>query len=189
MSPKPAWAAQPQPPASAIRCPEVGPYTGGKTGRISKIDASGKSTVVAQGLPSARDGMGAQSSVSGVSDVEFIGTTMYALISGGGCSHGNPDVPNEIVKINADGSTTRVTDLSAYVKAHPVAKPDAGDFEPDGDFYSMIQADGNFYVIESNHGELIKMTPDGAASRVVDFSATMGHIVPTVVAYRDGNFT
>ena len=67
--------------------------------------------------------MGAQSSVTGVADIEFIGTTLYALVSGGGCSHGNPDVPNEVVKVNADGSTTRVTDLTAYIKAHPVAKP------------------------------------------------------------------
>jgi len=169
--------------------PEVGPYTGGKTARISKIDASGKITTVAQGLPSARDGMGAQSSVSGVADIEFIGGTLYALTAGGGCSHGNPDFPNSVLKVNADGSTTRITDLSAYVKAHPVAKPDVEDFEPDGDFYSMTQAGGNLYVVEANHGELIKVTPDGTASRVIDFSASQGHIVPTVIAYRDGNFS
>lgn len=168
--------------------PPVGPYTGGKTARISKIDASGKSTVVAQGLPSARDGMGDQSAVTGVADIEFIGTTLYALISGGGCSHGNADAPNSVLKVNADGSTTRVTDLSAYVKAHPTAKVQPADFEPDGDFYSMTQAGGSLYVIEANHGEMIKVTPDGTASRVVDFSASQGHIVPTVVTYRDGNF-
>lgn len=168
--------------------PPVGPYTGGKTARISKIDASGKSTVVAQGLPSSRDGMGDQSAVVGVADIEFIGTTLYALITGGGCSHGNADTPNSVLKVNADGTTTRITDLSAYVKAHPVAKPEQDDFEPDGDFYSMAQAGGNLYVVEANHGELIKVTPDGTASRVIDFSASQGHIVPTVAAYRDGNF-
>jgi len=168
--------------------PPVGPYTGGKTARISKIDASGKLTTVAQGLPSTRDGMGAQSAVSGVADIEFIGSTLYALIVGGGCSHGNADFPNSVLKVNADGSTTPVADLSAYVKAHPVAKPEADDFEPDGDFYSMTQAGGNLYVVEANHGELIKVTPDGTASRVIDFSASQGHIVPTVAAYRDGAF-
>ncbi len=168
--------------------PEVGPYTGGKTARISKIDASGKVTTVAQGLPSARDGMGAQSSVSGVSDIEFLGGTLYALTAGGGCSHGNPDAPNGVYKVNADGTTTLVADLSAFVKSHPVAKPDAEDFEPDGDFFSMTQVGGNLYAVEANGGQLVKITPDGQVSRVVDFSATMGHIVPTVVAYRDGNF-
>jgi SMP-30/gluconolaconase/LRE-like protein len=168
--------------------PPVGPYTGGKTARISKIDASGKVTTVAQGLPSARDGMGAQSAVTGVADIEFIGTTLYALISGGGCSHGNADAPNGILKVNADGSTTRVADLSAYVKSNPAAKPEPTDFEPDGDFFSMIQVGGALYAVEANGGQLVKVTTDGQASRVVDFSATMGHIVPTVVAYRDGNF-
>ncbi|MDQ6604028.1 MAG: ScyD/ScyE family protein, partial [Chloroflexota bacterium] len=168
--------------------PPVGPYTGGKTARISKIDASGKLTTVAQGLPSTRDGMGDQSAVEGVADIEFIGTTLYALTAAGGCSHGNADFPNSVLKVNADGTTTRVTDLSAYVKAHPVAKPEMDDFEPDGDFFSMTQAGGNLYVVEANHGELIKVTPDGTASRVIDFSASQGHIVPTVVAYRDGNF-
>jgi hypothetical protein len=93
-----------------------------------------------------------------------------------------------VVKVNADGSTTRVTDLTAYIKSHPVAKPNPADIEPDGDFYSMIQVGGNLYVIESNHGDLIKVTPDGTTTRVVDFSATQGHNVPTVAVYRDGNF-
>lgn len=166
----------------------VGPYTGGKTARISKISPSGTRTTVAEGLPSARDAMGAQSAVSGVADIDFIGSSLYAVTAGGGCSHGNPDAPNSVLKVNADGTTTRVADLSAYVKSHPVAKPDLDDYEPDGDFFSMIQAGGNLYAVEANRGELIKITPDGQVSRVVDFSATMGHIVPTVVAYRDGNF-
>jgi hypothetical protein len=174
------------------QCPQVpngvGPYTGGKTARISKVSASGATTVVASGLPSARDAMGDQSSVSGVSDVEFVNGTLYALIAGGGCSHGNPDTPNGVVKVNADGSVTLVANLSAWIKANPAAKPDAEDFEPDGDFYSMTQANGALYVVESNGGQLIKVTTDGQISRVVDFSATMGHIVPTVVMYANGNF-
>jgi hypothetical protein len=166
----------------------VGPYTGGKTARVSKVNASGASSVVASGLPSARDAMGDQSSVIGVADVEFMGGSLYALIDGGGCSHGNPDAPNALVKVNADGSATLVADLSAWVKAHPIAKPNADDFEPDGEFYSMTQVNGAFYAVEANQGQLIKITTDGQVSRVVDFSATLGHIVPTAIAYYNGNF-
>ena len=168
--------------------PPVGPYTGGKTGRISKVDASGKVTTVAQGLPSTRDGMGAQSAPQGVSDVEFIGTTLYALTSGGGCSHGNPDAPNSIIKVNADGTWAPGSDLGAFQKAHPVAKPEADDFEPDGTWYSMVNVGGTLYAVEPNHGELDKVTTDGQISRVVDISASEGHIVPTAVVYHDGNF-
>lgn len=166
----------------------VGPYTGGKTGRISKIDASGKVTTVAQGLPSSRDGLGAESAVQGVADVEFVGTTLYALLAGGGCSHGNPDIPNSIVKVNTDGTYTSLGDLGAFEKAHPVAKPEADDFEPDGTWYSMVNVGGALYAVEPNHGELDKVTTDGQISRVVDISASQGHIVPTAVVYHDGNF-
>lgn len=166
----------------------VGPYTGGKTGRISKISPAGTRTTVVDGLPSSRDAMGDQSAVSGVADVEFIGTTMYALITGGGCSHGVPDVPNSIIKVNADGTYTALGDLGAFQKAHPVAKPEPDDFEPDGTWYSMANVGGTLYTVEPNHGELDKVTTDGQISRVVDISASQGHIVPTAMIYHDGNF-
>lgn len=38
--------------------------------------------------------------------------------------------------------------------------------------------------MEPNHGELDQITPDGTVSRVIDISATQGHIVPTALAYR-----
>jgi hypothetical protein len=39
------------------------------------------------------------------------------------------------------------------------------------------------YAVEPNHGELVKVTTDGEVSRVVDFSASLGHVVPTAVGY------
>ena len=52
----------------------------------------------------------------------------------------------------------------------------------------MIAVQGNLYVVEPNHGELDKVSPSGEISRVVDVSASQGHVVPTVVRYRQGNF-
>ena len=60
--------------------------------------------------------------------------------------------------------------------------------EPDGTPYSMINVHNNLYVIEPNHGDYIKVTPGGTASRFVDISATLNHVVPTVQAYYKGNF-
>lgn len=95
---------------------------------------------------------------------------------------------NGIIRINADGSTTQVADLSAFIKANPVAQPDAADFEPDGTWYSMVSVRGDLYVVEPNHGEVNRVDPaTGAISRVVDVSASQGHIVPTALAYK-GNF-
>ena len=46
---------------------------------------------------------------------------------------------------------------------------------------------GTLFAIEPNHGEMVKVTKSGNVSRVIDFSAHYGHIVPTAVAY-NGNF-
>jgi hypothetical protein len=86
-----------------------------------------------------------------------------------------------------DGTWDLVADLSAWQRAHPVANPEEEDFEPDGTWYSMVAVRGDLYAVEPNHGEMVKVTPSGEISRVIDVSATQGHVVPTSVAYR-GNF-
>src|SRR5262249_15633798 len=171
--------------------PPVGAYTGSATGsRISKIDANGVRTTVVDNLPSSQTSARSGNLISGAADVAFIGNTLYILLGGAGCSHGVPQVPempNGVLRVNADGSTDLIANLSAFVMAFPVAHPNADDFEPDGTWYSMIAVGGNLYAVEPNHDDLDKITPDGQISRVSDISASQGHIVPTVIAYR-GNF-
>jgi glucose/arabinose dehydrogenase len=162
--------------------PPVGPYTGGDTGRISKFDATGQRTTVADGLPSNQTSAALGGQVSGIADVAFVDGTLYALLAGGGCSHGHPNDPNGILRVNADGTTTLVADLSAFVKAHPTKVVNPGDFEPDEGPYDMVVKDGALYVVHPNHGAVERVTPDGAITRVVDVSATEGHVVPTGIA-------
>jgi hypothetical protein len=162
----------------------VGPYAGGNTAQITKISSAGINSVVASGLPSAVNAMGF---VSGISDVEFMGGTLYALVDGAGCSHGHPEMPNSVVRINADGSWTQVADLSAFYQSHPTINFEPSDFEPDGTPYSMVGVRGDLYVVEPNHGSLDRVSLDGTITRVADISATYGHIVPTTVSY-NGNF-
>ena len=52
----------------------------------------------------------------------------------------------------------------------------------------MIAVGGDLYAVEPNHGELDKITPGVGVSRVVDISASQGHIVPTAMAFHNGNF-
>jgi hypothetical protein len=59
--------------------PPVGPYSEGKTARISRIDVSGERTTVVEGLPSDQTSPALGGLVSGVADVDFIGNTLYAL--------------------------------------------------------------------------------------------------------------
>lgn len=185
---------------SSVGCceqvPDVGPYTGSITGsRISRINANGVVTTAVDNLPSSQTNPQTGSLVSGAADVSFIGNTLYILLAGAGCSHGVPqvpEVPNGIIRINADGTRDLIANLSAFQMAFPVAHPNPDDFEPDGTWYSMIadRSDGNhvnLFAVEPNHGELDMITPAGQISRIIDISASQGHIVPTAVGVRDND--
>jgi hypothetical protein len=52
----------------------------------------------------------------------------------------------------------------------------------------MVEAYGGLFAIEPNHGELDAIWPGGFIQRVVDISRIQGHIVPTAVAFHDGDF-
>jgi len=163
--------------------PPVGPYTSGRTGRISRIDGAGTRTTVVDGLPSSQTGPALGNLVSGVADVEFVGNTLYAILAGAGCSHGIADVPNGVIRVNSNGSWNLVADLSAFLAAHPVAEPEEDDFEPDGTWYDMVAVGGALYAVEPNHGEVDRIGLDGSIQRLVDVSAIFGHVVPTVIAH------
>jgi len=171
--------------------PPVGPYTGSVPGsRISKIDANGVRTTAVDNLPSSQTSATTGNLTSGAADIAFIGETLYILLAGASCSHGVsqvPEMPNGLLRVNADGTTELIANLSAFVKANPVAHPNPGDFEPDGTWYSMIALGDTLYAVEPNHGELDKITASGQISRIADISASQGHIVPTALAYH-GNF-
>lgn len=175
-------------PAQCTQVPApVGPYSGGFTARISKISQAGVRTTVVDSLPSSQPSPAAGSTPSGVADVAFIGSTLYGLEAGAGCSHGLAGTFNSVFRVNADGTVTSIADLSAFVMAHPVAHPNADDFEPDGTWYSMVAVRGALYAVEPNHGEVDRISQSGSISRVADISATQGHIVPTAIGYH-GNF-
>jgi hypothetical protein len=175
--------------------PPVGPYAGGYTSRISKITSDGMRTTVADNLPSSQTSPMLGNLVSGVAAVQFIGDTLYGIEAGAGCSHGLAGTDNTIFRVNADGSTTTIADLSLFQQANPTIGPDGlpasaqtlDDFEPDGTWYSMVAVRGALYAVEPNHGELDRITTDGQISRVADIYSTQGHVVPTALAYH-GNF-
>jgi sugar lactone lactonase YvrE len=169
--------------------PPVGPYTGGDNARISTLDADGQRTSVVEGLPSDQTSAALGSLVSGVADIAFVDDTLYYLLAAGGCSHGHPDVPNGIFRVNEDGTTELVADLSAFVKANPTAVQNPGDFEPDEGAYGLELFNDELYVAESNHGALDAVDPaTGEVRRVVDMTETEGHLVPTAMAVGpDGN--
>jgi sugar lactone lactonase YvrE len=163
--------------------PSVGPYTGSETGgRISRIDKHGHLSTVTDTLPSSQTSMQSGSLTSGVADIAFIDGAMYALLAGAGCSHG-VTTPNGVARIHRDGTWELIANLSAFQQANQVKNPNPGDFEPDGTWWSMVAVHGDLYAIEPNHGELDKITTHGKVTRVIDISASQGHVVPTSIVY------
>jgi hypothetical protein len=180
------------------QCPQVpgppggpGPDTGGLTARISKINPSSlKVTTVASGFPSVTIGPGGVNGTIGVADVVFLDGDLYALIGGGGCSHGNPNMKDAsgIAKVDIKtGNWHLIADIGAWLKTHPAKFESADDFEPDGTLYSVIAQDGRLLTVEPNHGQVISVTKGGEIKQVIDISASEGHIVPTSIVARDGS--
>jgi hypothetical protein len=171
-------------------CPQtptpVGPYKGGLTARISKVDTKENRTTVVSGLPSAVNAMGA---VLGVGDVAFLDGDLYALLAGGGCGHGNTAFPNAVIKVNVkNGTWTNVANLSQALVNYPAKFTSADDYEPDGTWYGMISDDDVLYAVEPNHGQVFSVTPEGKVRQVIDISASQGHIVPTSIVALDHVF-
>ena len=153
-------------------------YLAGNHARISRIDSHGIRTTVVDNLPSAVDNF---SGYWGVADVAFLGQTLYALEVGGGCERGHPEFPTSLIRVNWNGSVTRIADLAAYVATHPVAQPDDEDFEVEGSWWNLIAVGDMLYTVNPNDGDFVRITPRGDVSRIVDLSATVGHDVPTAL--------
>lgn len=175
----------------------VGPYSGGFTSSIARIDSAGTVTRIVTGLPSDQTNPLTGGFVSGVADVAFIGGNLYGIESGAGCSHGLAGTVNNVFRVNPNGSTRSIADLSAFVQANPTAHENPPDFEPDETWYSMVPAMGAFYAVGPNHGEVDRVTIGGHLSRLIDVSAATfslglgnppGHIVPTAITFHDHAF-
>jgi hypothetical protein len=164
----------------------IGPYTGGNTARISRIDSAGNRYTVVDGLPSSQTAP-PLNFISGVADIAFIHDRLYALIAGAGWSHGLLNTNNEVIEVDSKhGTWSPLANLSDFIKGHPVAHPNPDDFEPDGTWWNLIAVGDRLYTTEPNHGEIDVVNLDGTVHRVVDISATHGHIVPTALAFHDG---
>lgn len=186
--------------STAGRCrqvmPPIGPYTGSPTGGRISIGRFGMDyprpfrTTLTSNLPSSQTSAESGSLVSGAAAVAFAGDQLYALVSGGGCSHGVAARDNAIVRVALfSGTVSIVANLSQWLRNNPgqVLGP---DFEPDGTWYSMVAYNGALYVIEPNHGLFVRVNPTtGAITRILDVSAALRtHAVPTALARHKGYF-
>ena len=180
-----------QDPKTCPQVPGAGPYKGGFTSRISRVDRFGHRMTLVDDLPSSQTSEQTGSLVSGVADVKFFGFDLYAIEAGAGCSHGLLGTHNSLLRVNPlSGHVTDVANLSAFQMdpANAVANPEPDDFEPDGTWYSMVTLAGGIYALEPNHGEVDRINPfRGRITRLSDISATYGHIIPTSLSEHHGS--
>ncbi len=152
----------------------VGPWSGGMTASVARIDG-GCPVAIASNLPSSVDSTEA---VLGAEEIAFLGEDMYVGVDGGGAAHGNPDSPSGIYRLGTDDAAELVADLSAWVRANPVATIPA-DQDPDAAGYSVV-ADPNagiLWVSDPNSSQILTVAPDGTVTRIADLSEN--HPVPT----------
>ncbi len=167
------------------------PYHAGYSGRVLRVLADGTKQTVADRLPSMTDAFGGS---YGPTDLAFVGGTLYVLIEMGGCSHGLPADDAAILRINPDGSTYRVANLSAWLAANPPhfvkdTNPATTDQEPGGVWHSMIAVGDALYVVETNRGMLVKVTPStGKIEKLYDMSIDKAEHNPIVMAQHRGKF-
>jgi plastocyanin/sugar lactone lactonase YvrE len=145
------------------------------TGSLFRIDDNGCPVTVASGFP-AGSAFGGR---FGLADVGFIDNTLYAL--GDGSLDIRPDapVPNGLFRVNPDGSWQAVANVGAWVEEH-LTRFVPGDADPGGEMYAMVSDGEAFWIAESNRGQILRVTPDGAITRVADLSEN--HPVPTGIA-------
>lgn len=157
--------------------PPPGPVHGGLTASVVRIEA-GCPVLVAGNLPSVMTALG---DVLGVEDLAILDGQLYASIDGGGEAHGNAAHPAGVYRILADGTAELAADLSAWVRANPVAVLPP-DHDPDAAGFSLVAdpTTGSFWVTDPNSSQILNVTLDGGVSRIVDLSAE--HPVPTGLA-------
>lgn len=190
-----AGSGGPQVASGTPDCPSLfnvySPYKAGYSGRVLRVLANGTKEVVADQLPSITDATGAN---FGPSDLAFVRGSLYVLIEMGGCPHGLPDDDAAILRINPDGSTTRIANLGAWLAANPPffvkdTDPATTDLEPGGVWHSMIAVGDALYVVETNRGTLVRVDPaTGAIQRVYDMSIDGAEHNPIVMAEHRGRF-
>ena len=149
----------------------------GATAAVASV-VGGCPAPLVEGLPSYRIVFAAP---TGVADVAYLDGALYLLLAGGNID--GDGMANGLYRLDGDGETTLVADVSAFIRDNPVAEvPD--DYDTDGQPYALLPMGDAFWVTEGNSNQLLRLGLDGAVSRVADLS--VGHPIPTGIAPAPG---
>lgn len=155
--------------------------TDGNAGRLLRIDRrSGRTTMVASGLPPQVLGIG------GAMDVAFLGGTPYVLVTMVGGAIATPDglIPygdgiDGIYRLERGGTFTVVADIGAWSAAHP---PATDWFLTTGVQYALDVVDGAFVVTDGHHNRVLRVDRAGTITVLASFA----DVVPTGIEVSRG---
>jgi sugar lactone lactonase YvrE len=149
---------------------------GGPTSSVVTI-ADGCAEPLVEGIPSGnwRDA----GWIWGAHDVALLDDQPYILSAGGGIDFGNPNQPAGVLRVEANGSTTVVSDVSAWSLENPPAFVPP-DYNPSGSLFDIEVGTDRLWISEAVGGRIITVMPDGTTTLVADISD--GHPVPTGMA-------
>ncbi len=133
----------------------------GTNARVSRIAAGGQRQDFVTGLPN----------VGLYGGIEMLGATGLALLNGAlfELAAGHITVSPALSRVTADGKLQAIADIGAYNRAHPVPG-DNGDAVPMGNPFDVVALGGNLYITDGNYNRVLKVTPQGTISTLVDFS-------------------
>lgn len=147
--------------------------TTGHSGIVARIE-DGNPVTVSNDLPSTTV---SGERTLGPAAVAFLGDALYVLEDANAMDflRNSPD-PDGVYRVNDDQSLTLIADTAAWISANPTSfKP--ADYNPGGEVFGMVTVGDELWVVESNNGQVIKVSLDGQIERVADLSEN--HPLPT----------
>lgn len=139
--------------------------TEGAAGRVSRVDPeTGAVTTFASGLPPSIIGVG------GATDVAFVGSTAYVIVTLVASDVGGSDAVG-VYRVDDPGSFTVIADIGAF----NIANPTPGTFVPTGFLYSLEAFRGELLVADGHNNRVLHVTLDGEITPLISF----GNVVPT----------
>ena len=147
--------------------------TTGHSGIVARIE-DGNPVTVSNDLPSTTvEG----NRTLGPASVAFLGDALYVLEDANAMDflRNSPD-PDGVYRVNDDQSLTVIADTAAWISANPTKfKP--ADYNPGGELFGMLTVGDELWVVESNNGQVLKVSLDGQIERIADLSEN--HPLPT----------
>jgi hypothetical protein len=146
----------------------------GLTARVSRVSLQGGRTTILDRLPSATTGQ----DELGAADVAFLDNTLYVLTAAGGVDLGDSSFDNTVLRLDPASPSdepTPVVNLTRYNLDNPSLSrrrdPERTNV-PGGMPFGLTAFDGALYVTDGNQEHVTRITPDGQATRILEYPSS-----------------